>query len=72
MTSEATKSQTEKFFDKHDFFGLNEKNVVIFEQFTLPCINFDGKILLSEKHKVACSPGKQFFFQLQYERHKPT
>ena len=58
MTSEATKKETQKFFHEHDYFGLNEKNVVFFEQFTLPCVDFDGKIILSQKHKVACAPGK--------------
>ena len=58
MTSEATMDSTRKFFRENDFFGLGEKNVVFFEQFTLPCTNFKGKILLSEKHKIASAPGK--------------
>lgn len=59
MTSEATKQQTSDFFNDHDYFGLNRGNVVIFEQFTLPCIDFDKKIILTEKYKVATAPGMQ-------------
>jgi len=62
MTSEATMESTKKFFSENDFFGLGEKNIItFFEQFTLPCTNFKGKILLSEKHKIACAPGIRTF-----------
>ena len=48
MTSEHTKEPTIEFFEKHDYFGLDPSNVVVFEQNTLPCLEFDGKIILSE------------------------
>ena len=48
MTSEHTKEPTLEFFEKHDYFGLDPSNVVVFEQNTLPCLEFDGKIILSE------------------------
>jgi len=32
MTSGPTRRETEDFFRKHDFFGLDPKNVIIFEQ----------------------------------------
>lgn len=57
MTSEHTKQQTEKYFEENNFFGLDKENVVIFEQFLLPSMTFDGKIIKSAKDKLALSPG---------------
>ncbi|XXH05659.1 hypothetical protein Hte_012094 [Hypoxylon texense] len=38
------------------FFGLDPKNVTIFEQGVLPCITNDGKFMLSSKGKLAVAP----------------
>lgn len=56
MTSEHTKDPTLEFFEKHAYFGLDQKNVIVFEQNTLPCLEFDGKIILSERHRLARAP----------------
>jgi len=56
MTSEATCGQTMEFFTSHSYFGLNKSDVVVFEQNSIPCLDFEGKILLEEKHKVARAP----------------
>lgn len=56
MTSEHTREPTLAFFEKHNFFGLQRENVILFEQNLLPCIGFDGKIYLSNQHKVALAP----------------
>lgn len=56
MTSEQTKEPTLKFFADHSHFGLSRENVIIFEQSTLPCFTFDGKIILDGKEKVARAP----------------
>lgn len=56
MTSEATNFETEKFLRSHNFFGINEANITIFEQNMLPCFDFDGKILLEAVNKIAEAP----------------
>ena len=57
MTSEHTKEATQEFFESKDYFGLDKNNVVFFEQNMIPCIDFEGKILLESKCKLARSPG---------------
>ena len=38
------------------FFGLLPENVILFEQFTLPCLDFDGRILLTSRSTLARAP----------------
>jgi UDP-N-acetylglucosamine/UDP-N-acetylgalactosamine diphosphorylase len=61
MTSGPTRKPTEKFFEEHNYFGLQKENVYVFEQGVLPCISNDGKILMESKSKVRDS-------QLRYTR----
>lgn len=56
MTSAPTYDETLNFLKSNKYFGLNEKDVVIFKQGLLPCFNFDGKILLSRKNELALAP----------------
>ena len=56
MTSEHTRDPTIEFFEQHSYFGLDRKNVIVIEQNTLPCLEFNGKIILSEKHRIARAP----------------
>lgn len=56
MTSEHTMEPTRAFFEHHDYFGLNAADVIMFEQGSLPCFGFDGKILLDQKHVISKAP----------------
>lgn len=56
MTSEHTMGQTVDFFKSHSCFGLNEEDIVYFNQGKLPCFDFEGKIFLDEKHHLSTSP----------------
>ena len=44
MTSEATRDQTIDFFESHDFFGLQRRDVVVFEQNLIPCLSLKGEV----------------------------
>lgn len=56
MTSEHTMEPTADYFKSHGYFGLNEEDIIFFEQGTLPCFDFEGKIFLDEKHHVSSAP----------------
>ncbi|KAF9479438.1 UDP-N-acetylglucosamine diphosphorylase [Pholiota conissans] len=56
MTSGPTRRDTEDFFKQNSYFGLNPKNVILFEQGTLPCLTMEGKVLLETRSRVAVAP----------------
>ncbi|KAI0785376.1 UDP-N-acetylglucosamine diphosphorylase [Irpex lacteus] len=55
MTSGPTRPETEAFFKKNSYFGLDPKNV-IFQTGTLPCLTLDGKVILESPSRVAVAP----------------
>jgi len=56
MTSSMNYDVTVKIFEESNYFGLEKSDVIIFQQGTLPNFSFDGKILLTEKARIATSP----------------
>lgn len=56
MTSGPTNQATQQYLEKHKYFGLQPEDVVLFEQNQLPSFDFDGKILMEEKNRVALAP----------------
>lgn len=56
MTSKATREETSIFFKKHNYFNLNPNDVTLFNQGTLPCFTFDGKIILESPGGIASAP----------------
>ncbi|KAJ1678861.1 UDP-N-acetylglucosamine pyrophosphorylase, partial [Spiromyces aspiralis] len=56
MTSQPTYHATKREFEAHNYFGLDPNQVLLFNQGTLPCFDFDGKILLESKSRVAIAP----------------
>lgn len=56
MTSIDTDDKTQDFFREHKFFGLDEKDIVFFQQGLLPCLTKEGKIILESAGRVAMAP----------------
>ena len=55
LTSQQNHTQTETYFREHNFFGLSETHVHLFQQGRMPAVDFDGKILLSAPDEIALS-----------------
>ncbi|XP_051977743.1 UDP-N-acetylhexosamine pyrophosphorylase-like protein 1 [Xyrauchen texanus] len=56
MTSEFTLGPTVKFFKDNGYFGLSPSNVIMFEQRMIPAVDFNGKIIMEKKNKIAMAP----------------
>lgn len=56
MTSEKNDADTRNFFKEMNYFGYNSEYVDFFIQEMAPATDFEGKILLEEKGRVATSP----------------
>lgn len=56
MTSEINNDDTVAFFKENDYFGYPEEKIHFYIQNKEPVCGLDGKIFLSEKHRVAFSP----------------
>merc|ERR1719249_87248 len=56
MTSEHTKQPTLEFFKKHNYFGMEDDQLVIFEQRTIPAFDLQGGFIMETKSKLARAP----------------
>lgn len=56
MTSASTIKPTKAFFAENNYFGLDQSNIVFFQQGTLPCFTFSGHIILGGKKDIARAP----------------
>jgi len=56
MTSESTLKDTKDYFESNSFFGLEPSAVVFFEQHQLPCLTFEGKLILKTPGSLAKAP----------------
>jgi UDP-N-acetylglucosamine/UDP-N-acetylgalactosamine diphosphorylase len=56
MTSPANHTETVRIFERNGYYGLDRRNVFMFQQGTLPNFGFDGRVLLAGESTIACSP----------------
>jgi UDP-N-acetylglucosamine/UDP-N-acetylgalactosamine diphosphorylase len=56
MTSPMNHAETVRIFESNRFYGLDSKDIFIFQQGTLPNFDFEGRILLADKAEIARSP----------------
>lgn len=56
MTSPLNHAETKLIFESNAYYGLQQEDVFMFQQGTLPNFDFDGKILLADKNTIASSP----------------
>lgn len=56
MTSDKTDGVTREFLKEHAYFGYEEEDVYFFMQDMAPSTDFDGKILLEDRGRIALSP----------------
>ncbi|MCP4259141.1 MAG: UDPGP type 1 family protein [Planctomycetes bacterium] len=56
MTSPLNRARTEEIFRSNQYYGLEPKDVFIFQQGTMPNFSEDGRILLSDEANLSCSP----------------
>ncbi|HVP31987.1 MAG TPA: UDPGP type 1 family protein [Myxococcota bacterium] len=57
MTSSATDAETRALFRSRGWFGLDPQDVFFFCQQMVPSVDFEGRLMLEETHRIAESPG---------------
>lgn len=56
MVSRSNGPATRAYFEEHDFFGLNPKDVYFITQHMAPCVDDGGLFMLEEKGRLAMNP----------------
>lgn len=56
MTSDINNADTVAFFKEHNYFGYDKNYIKFFIQEMTPAVDYNGKIYLAEKGKIALSP----------------
>ena len=56
MTSDKNHEVTVQYFEEHDFLGYPKDFIHFFKQEMAPATDYEGKIFLEEKNKLATSP----------------
>lgn len=56
MTSAANAVATREFFEEKNFFGLRREDVFFFSQGMVPCLDFQGKLMLAGRSRLAMNP----------------
>jgi UDP-N-acetylglucosamine/UDP-N-acetylgalactosamine diphosphorylase len=56
MTSPLNHVRTEEVFRSNNYYGLDQENVFLFQQGTMPNFSPDGKVLMADKANLCCSP----------------
>ncbi len=56
MTSPLNHARTTEIFRSNNYYGLDDQNVFIFQQGVLPNFSSEGKILMTDKAELSCSP----------------
>ena len=56
MTSEKNDENTQKFFKEHNYFGYDKDYIKFFIQDMACAVDYNGKLLLEEKGRLATSP----------------
>lgn len=56
MTSEKNHESTVSFFTEHDYFGYPKEKVRFFRQEMAPASDYDGKVFMEAKGRIATSP----------------
>lgn len=56
MTSDKNHEATTSFFEEHNYFGYDKKQIYFFKQDMAPASDYEGHIFLEAKGKIATSP----------------